>query len=733
MPEGRIAWFWLFAAGKRTNSRHDFWYGKNNKIVVLCIYIFDGGGESPFRIMKKNFIFLVCAFLCLGTFLGSCKDGGESDGGNSGFPEHLAEYLGDKSYKSPKNVEISKEAAENQSAGLKDNWWRETSFYHIWVKSFADSDGDDCGDFKGIEKNLDYIQNDLGCSGIWLSPIFECDYKSKAKKENMHGYDVKDYYAVNSFFGTEDDLISLINACHEKNIKIIFDFVPNHTGKGNEWFSDSCADKNSKKDWYLWSDTELSWDPGMGSADTWHKNPSGNDYYYAAFWEGQPDLNFRNYEVREEMKNVVRYWLNKGFDGLRVDAVRYLIETENSKYDTDETHEWFAELRKDVVDEYKTISPKFMVCEAWITNDRARLEKYFGTDEKPEFNMVFDFDQGYGAVNGVGCGDAGYLSSSLRKNPAENKSYGTFVGNHDNYIDRLGTFYDGYEAMIKAATAMSLLRPSVPFIYYGQEIGMKDDTLYGFGDIRYRTAIDWNEVKKQKTNPSSILKFNKALLALRNKYKNLFANGNVEFLETRTVDEKEKPLNTVVAYTISDGTDSLLCVQSLINNSYPFWFEKSSSVDISNYSVLIGINDEKNLSIDKGCLKIKSIAPYETRVYYLGDSSKKMLFTDNRLFLRGDMNNWGYYEMEYNSENQSFSVSVELKAATYQFKFDKYCDWNLSYGSGEENKNGKAVSLGEMVPTSAEEGEATNFAVTISKSGKYLFTFNEADNLFSVR
>lgn len=137
MPEGRIAWFWLFAAGKRTNSRHDFWYGKNNKIVVLCIYIFDGGGESPFRIMKKNFIFLVCAFLCLGTFLGSCKDGGDSDIGNSGFPEHFAEYLGDKNYKSPKNVEISEVAAENQFAGLNDNWWYDEMEYNSEEQSFS--------------------------------------------------------------------------------------------------------------------------------------------------------------------------------------------------------------------------------------------------------------------------------------------------------------------------------------------------------------------------------------------------------------------------------------------------------------------------------------------------------------------------------------------------------------------------------------------------------------------
>lgn len=392
-----------------------------------------------------------------------------------------------------------------------------------------------------------------------------------------------------------------------------------------------------------------------------------------------------------------------------------------------------SELRTEVIDAYKDISPKFMACEAWITGNRSQLEKYFGTDEKPEFNMVFDFDQGYGVVDSVGYGESSYLSSTLKANPSETKSYGTFIGNHDNYIDRLGTVFYGYEAQIKAATALSLLRPTVPFIYYGQEIGMKDNTSYGSGDIRHRTDLDWAEVEKQRANPSSILNLNKTVLTLRKTYPNLFANGDVQFLKSCTVDANENPLNNVAAYTISDGTDSLLCVQSLINcGDYPFWFENSSLVDVSNYSVLIGINDEKNLSIVNGSLKIDSIAPYETRVYYLGDTSKEMLFTDNRLFLRGSMNDFGYNEMEYDSEKQIFTTSVKLEAKTYQFKFDKYCDWTLSYGSGEENKDGKTVSLGETMQTSVTAGKNTNFSVAISSAGTYLFTFYENDNTFKV-
>ncbi len=546
----------------------------------------------------------------------------------------------------------------------------------------------------------------------------------------MHGYDVKDYYAVNNYFGTEDDLLNLINACHERGIKIIFDFVPNHTGKGNAWFIDSCKG-GEKKDWYVWNNSKLSWNPGMGSSDTWHKNPNGNNYYYAAFWEGQPDLNFRNYEVREEMKNVVRYWLNKGFDGLRVDAVRYLIETENSLVDTPETHAWFNELRTEVIDSYKEISPKFMVCEAWIENNRSALDAYFGSEQKPEFNMVLDFDQGRGCYNSIYYYDGRILASTLYENPSEIKAYGTFIGNHDEYMGRIGTRFGGYASSIKLITAMSLLRPTVPFIYYGNEIGMQEGNYNG--DLRLRTQLNWEDVKKQRNDNSSILSLNKALLALRKEYPELFRNGTVTELESATIDTVTKnSLYTAAAYKISDGKDTLLCVFSLENVSdNKFWFN-SSGLDISSYSVLIGVNDEKNLSLDGSDIKVEYIAPYETRVYYIGDDTKEMLFTDKRLFLRGDMNSWGYNEMFYDSENSCFYVDCELKLKKYQFKFDAYCDRTLSYGSVEENTDGKPVALREIMQTSTEKGENTNFLFTPSSSGTYRFTFYEDDKTFMI-
>ena len=657
----------------------------------------------------KKVKFYLCAVLLSAVLFASCSNGSSSGNDDSSF--------------------VSVEDAKHQSTDLKDGWWNDTAFYHIWVKSFCDYDGDGCGDFNGIKSKLDYIKNDLGCDGIWLSPIFECDYKSKSPSVNMHGYDVNDYYAVNSYFGTEDDLLSLIDACHEQGIKIIFDFVPNHTGKGNAWFTNSC-EGGEKKDWYVWNNSKLNWNPGMGSSDTWHKNPQGNDYYYAAFWEGQPDLNFRNYEVREEMKNVVRYWLNKGFDGLRVDAVRYLIETENSLVDTPETHAWFNELRTEVIDSYKEISPKFMVCEAWIEHNRSALDAYFGSEQKPEFNMVLDFDQGRGCYNSIYESDSRILTSTLYKNPSEIKAYGTFIGNHDEYMGRIGTRFGGYASSIKLITAMSLLRPTVPFIYYGNEIGMQEGNYNG--DLRLRTPLDWEDVEKQRNDNSSILSLNKALLVLRKEYPALFRNGTVTELKSQTVDNNENFVYTAAAYTISDGKDTLLCVYSLANISdNKFWFDRGG-LDISSYSVLIGVNNKKNLSLYGSDIKVEYIAPYETRVYYIGANTKEMLFTDKRLFLRGDMNSWGYNEMFYDSENSCFYVDCELKLKKYQFKFDAYCDWTLSYGNVEENTDGKTVSLGVKMQTSTEEGQNTNFIFTPSSSGTYRFTFYEDDKTFMI-
>lgn len=455
--------------------------------------------------MKLNRLFCFYLILLLSTFIFiSCTTKPTEEELTGDFLANpIFHWVGDENYKSDKNVEITEELLSNQRKDDNKYWYENSVFYHIWVKSFCDSNGDGCGDLNGITSKLDYINKDLGCDAIWLSPIFDCSHKSVVMKSNMHGYDTKDYYKLNELFGTEEDLSLLLSEAHKRNMKIIFDFIPNHTSTEISWFIDSLNNENNKKNWYLWNSKPLPWNP-MGSPNTWH-NGGDNGYYYGCFDDGMPDLNYRNYEVREEMKNVARYWLNKGFDGMRVDAVQYLVENPHQYVHTEETHQWFAELRNEVIDKYGNLGyPKFMVAETWITGNRYTLNQYFGTTEKNEFNMLFDFEAGQPIDESVKQGKNDIFSSLRPNNNSKvGRVYGTFLGNHDNYQDRQGTIFNNDLLRQKLTASLSILRPTVPFIYYGNEIAQENAFLVG--DIRLRQPIAWTEVEKQKNDKNSLL------------------------------------------------------------------------------------------------------------------------------------------------------------------------------------------------------------------------------------
>jgi Glycosidases len=545
----------------------------------------------------------------------------------------LYQWTGDKSYRSPRNVTIDASSVVNQAKGLVADWYKDAAFYHLWVKSFSDYDGDGCGDFRGVTAKLDYIKNDLGCDAIWLSPIFDCAGKGSSEKYNMHGYDTVDFYNVNDYFGNEEQVETLLAEAHKRGMKVIFDYVPNLTSNQCPWFVNSSKMEDGKKDWYLWNDERLAWNP-MGNTNTWYKNIDRQAYYYSAYNASMPDLNFRNYEVREEMKNVVRYWLNKGFDGLRIDSARYIVENPGSggQKDQKETHEFFQELRRDVLEPYAALgSPKFMICESWINGDRNALARYFGTAESPEFQMAFDFDFTGQVSVAAKFRNPGLFDSIVKWSALEASGnpghIAYFLSNHDNAASRPGSSYT--DLQLKLATAMELLQPGTPFVYYANEIGQKNASGYTGEDIRLRYPLDWSVVDGQKAQGDSILNLHRALLEAR-RQNPAIRRGSASHLTAVEAVPASLPAgvslpsaNDVQATALSLGGKTVLCVYNLSSRDLgPVSVSLDAPLTAKVAGAVIG-KATASVSADGSIVTVSGLGPSGFGVYLLGEKAPK--------------------------------------------------------------------------------------------------------------
>ena len=264
---------------------------------------------------------------------------------------------------------------------VKDSvWWKDAVFYEIFVRSFADSNGDGIGDFNGLTQKLDYLNDgdpktttDLGVTGIWLMPI--------QPSPSYHGYDVSDYYQINPDYGTIDDFKLFLSEAKKRGIRVLMDLVINHTALDNQWFMMSAGGYAKFADWYIWSDTNPGY-KGPWGEDVWH--PLAGHYFYGVFSEAMPDLNYRNPDVTAEMDNVADYWLQTvGVDGFRIDGAKHLIEQGETQENTDATHAWF----KDFHSYLQTLNPEALtVGEVWSPSDDAA--PYVADDE---LDLVFNF------------------------------------------------------------------------------------------------------------------------------------------------------------------------------------------------------------------------------------------------------------------------------------------------------------------------------------------------------
>jgi alpha-amylase len=394
------------------------------------------------------------------------------------------------------------------------SWQANAVFYEVFVRSFQDSNGDGIGDFNGITSRLDDLK-DLGVTALWLMPIFP--------SPSYHGYDVTDYDAVNPQYGTMQDFEKLLEAAHQRDMKVILDWIPNHSSREHKWFLESRKPDSPKRDWYIWRKDNPGWKKPWGEfGNVWH-NVDGS-YYYGAFWEGMPDLNHRNPEVTATLNASAKTWLERGVDGFRVDAARYILETPTQNTpDTPENIAWFENFSSFV----KSVKPDAAVVgEIWT--DVGTVGKYMtGASAN---NLAFNFDM----VKGI----KDTLNASKR-DPAERilehvtKVYPTsaidalFLTNHDLQRPK-------YFGNLKYRTAADLLLtlPGTPFLYYGEEIGMpngpsNDDKdkrspmrWDGSANAGFSSSTPW--YKFSSDDAALTVKAQKALSeSLYNHYKNL--------------------------------------------------------------------------------------------------------------------------------------------------------------------------------------------------------------------
>ncbi|MFT3916613.1 MAG: alpha-amylase family glycosyl hydrolase [Anaeromyxobacteraceae bacterium] len=414
----------------------------------------------------------------------------------------------------------------------QDGRWGDRVFYEVFVRSFADSNGDGRGDLAGLTARLDQLNDgdpststDLGVEALWLMPIMT--------SPSYHGYDVTNYVEVEPDYGTLADFDALTAAAHARGIKVILDFVANHTSSQHPWFVDSVQGVGGRRDWYEWSATDPGWKrPWDGASGTWH--PQNGAWYYGVFTASMPDLKLDTPAVEDALVSAMTFWLDHGADGFRLDAARYLVETGPGagQADSDATHAFLKRLRARLAVKHADV---FLVGEVWTALERAAL--YRGAGD--ELSAVFAFDAAAATVSGLASGNAGNLSAALgRANaalPGHVDFQAPFLTNHDQV--RIARQVGGEAAALRLGAAILLAQPGPPFLYYGEELGMMGGA--SSDDRDKRTPMRWDaalpyagfttgspwylgadeaagvDVAAQRVDPGSLWNLYRRLIALR--------------------------------------------------------------------------------------------------------------------------------------------------------------------------------------------------------------------------
>ncbi|MEK9144475.1 MAG: alpha-amylase family glycosyl hydrolase, partial [Elusimicrobiota bacterium] len=398
-------------------------------------------------------------------------------------------------------------------------WYQDAVFYELRVRSFADGNGDGVGDFKGLTSRLGYLKG-LGVDCLWLLPIHPSPLKDD-------GYDVADYYAVHPDYGTLADFKAFLREAHRLGLRVILDLVLNHTSDRCAWFQDSRRPGSPKREWYVWSPAKTRYagvpvifEDFEDSNWTWDR--AAGAYYWHRFFRSQPDLNFENPEVREEMLKVAEFWLKLGVDGFRLDAVPYLFEKEGTRCQhLPRTHAYLRSLRRLVEERYPG---RLLLAEAG--GRPKEIFQYFGRAPGDECHMAFHFPLAAELLLALADGRGARVRRAFRSLPQPPKecAWGLFLRNHDGvnlsflgpaerkravkaYAPKPGMLLhdeprrrlapmlgnDGRKLRLLHALLLSL--PGSPVLYYGDEIGMGEDLSLPdrFG---LRTPMDWAQTAR---------------------------------------------------------------------------------------------------------------------------------------------------------------------------------------------------------------------------------------------
>ncbi|MAT41753.1 MAG: maltose alpha-D-glucosyltransferase [Anaerolineaceae bacterium] len=489
---------------------------------------------------------------------------------------------------------------------LQTPWYKNAIFYEVNVRAYKDSNGDGHGDLQGLIQKLDYLK-DLGVDCLWLMPIYHSPLKDD-------GYDISDYYNIQETFGDISDFKLLINEAHQRGIRIITDLVMNHTSDQHPWFQASRSSKDSPfRDYYVWSDDNTKYDlTRIIFLDTeesnWTFDEKTGQYYWHRFYSSQPDLNFDNPNVRQAMKDIMKFWLDMGIDGFRADAVPYLFEREGTiNENLPETHTYLKEIRAYLDENYPD---RILLAEAnqWPKDVLA----YFGDGD--EFHMGFHFPIMPRIYMSLRKQDRESLVWIMRQTPdiPDNCQWCTFLRNHDELTlemvteeerqwmwkeyapnprmrlnlgirRRLAPLLENNPNKIHLANAILFALPGTPIIYYGDEIGMGDNIWL---DDRngVRTPMQWDDsknagfssanpenlyapviqdetfgytkinVENQINNPLSLLNFMKKLIYLR-KNNLTFSLGDFQWLNITDP--------AIVAFSRSYQNETMVAINNL--------------------------------------------------------------------------------------------------------------------------------------------------------------------------